>query len=363
MNGAGRGRDPARERICRRRSSTWSATTASRRHRRRDRSASGRAGQPLPLQTAASPTSRTASSASTTRSRPNSATASGRHTRRASPGTTGSGPRGWAAMRFLQEDPLRARFLARRVNGAGSGAQARRDRLMQGSPTSSTAAAARPASRPPMSRCTAEIAAGAIYGTVLAKIESGAIERGEEFLPELIYMAVMPYLGSRAAEDELPSSRCTRAGAASVSGIVGPWPRGAKEAEERRKDESQAAPAGCLPAPARRPARPAARVHRPEPARADRHGAGRHRRRARLQRDHRRPHHQGRLGLAPHLLRALRRQGGVLPRRLRDGRRPHPRLDAAPPPSPSRTGRRRCGRRWRRCCASSPASPSWPASA
>ena len=34
-----------------------------------------------------------------------------------------------------------------------------------------------------------------------------------------------------------------------------------------------------------------------------------------------------------------------------------------PRPRPSRSGRSRCGRRWRRCCASSPASPSWPASA
>jgi hypothetical protein len=54
-----------------------------------------------------------------------------------------------------------------------------------------------------MSRCTAEITAGAVYGTMLGKVEAGAIERGEEILPELVYMAVMPYLGARVAEDEL----------------------------------------------------------------------------------------------------------------------------------------------------------------
>ena len=70
-------------------------------------------------------------------------------------------------------------------------------------PTSSTAAAASSRSPSSVSRCTAEIVAGAIYGTVLARIEAGSIERGEEFLPELVYMAVMPYLGARAAEDEL----------------------------------------------------------------------------------------------------------------------------------------------------------------
>jgi hypothetical protein len=54
-----------------------------------------------------------------------------------------------------------------------------------------------------MSRCTAEITAGAVYGTMMTKVEAGSIERGEEFLPELIYLATMPYLGSRAAENEL----------------------------------------------------------------------------------------------------------------------------------------------------------------
>jgi AcrR family transcriptional regulator len=110
---------------------------------------------------------------------------------------------GWAAVRYLQEDPVRARFLLVAVNGAGSPAQERRDRIMQGCADLLDGGRGEAGKRGPMSRCTAEIAAGAIYGTVLAKIESGAIERGEEFLPELIYMAVMPYLGSRAAEDEL----------------------------------------------------------------------------------------------------------------------------------------------------------------
>lgn len=110
---------------------------------------------------------------------------------------------GWAAVRYLQEDPVRARFLLVAVNGAGSEAQERRDRIMQGCADLLDGGRGEAGKRGPMSRCTAEIAAGAIYGTVLAKIESGAIERGEEFLPELIYMAVMPYLGSRIAEDEL----------------------------------------------------------------------------------------------------------------------------------------------------------------
>lgn len=110
---------------------------------------------------------------------------------------------GWAAMRFFEEDALRARFLVVEINGAGSGAQARRDRLLCG--LADLVDGGREELEEPglVSRCTAEIVAGAIYGTVVGKIDEGSIERRREFLPELVYMAVLPYLGSRAAEDEL----------------------------------------------------------------------------------------------------------------------------------------------------------------
>jgi AcrR family transcriptional regulator len=110
---------------------------------------------------------------------------------------------GWAAMRFLREDPDRARFLVVDVNGAGPEGQARRDRVMQR--LADMLDAGREELEEPgfVSRCTAEVVSGAIYNTVLSKVEGGCIDRGEEFLPELVYMAVMPYLGSRAAEDEL----------------------------------------------------------------------------------------------------------------------------------------------------------------
>jgi AcrR family transcriptional regulator len=110
---------------------------------------------------------------------------------------------GWAAMRFFQEDPLRARFLIVEINGAGSAAQGRRDRILQAVADLLDAGRAELDRGRPVSRCTAEIAAGAIYGTLVEKVEGGCVERREEFLPELVYMAVMPYLGSRAAEDEL----------------------------------------------------------------------------------------------------------------------------------------------------------------
>lgn len=110
---------------------------------------------------------------------------------------------GMAAMRYLQEDSDRARFLVVAVNGAGSSAQARRDRIVQRIADFLDGGRGEVDGARPMSRCTAEIAAGAVYGTILTKFEAGSIERGEEFLPELIYLATMPYLGARAAEDEL----------------------------------------------------------------------------------------------------------------------------------------------------------------
>lgn len=110
---------------------------------------------------------------------------------------------GWAAMRFLREDPFRARFLIAAVNGAGGRAQARRDGLVQGLADLLDTGRGELDDPNVASRTSAEVVAGAIYGTVLGRVEAGCVERGEEFLPELVYMAVMPYLGSRAAEDEL----------------------------------------------------------------------------------------------------------------------------------------------------------------
>ena len=127
-------------------------------------------------------------------------------------GAAYAGPRGWhdriwagawAAMRFFQEDATRARFFVVAINGAGSRAQARRDRVLQGLADMIDDGRAELAEPGMVSRSTAEMVTGAIYGTIMTKIRDGAIERGEEFLSELVYMAMMPYLGARAAEDEL----------------------------------------------------------------------------------------------------------------------------------------------------------------
>jgi AcrR family transcriptional regulator len=110
---------------------------------------------------------------------------------------------GWAGMRFLHAEPLRARFLVVGVNGAGSRAQGRRDRVIEGLADLIDGGRGELDNPAAVTRNTAEMIAGAIYSTVLGKLQGGSAERREHFLPELIYMATMPYLGSRAAEDAL----------------------------------------------------------------------------------------------------------------------------------------------------------------
>ena len=110
---------------------------------------------------------------------------------------------GLAAIRFLAEEPARARFLLPALDGAGRRAQQRRDRVVERLAELLDGGRGEAHGKGPLTRCTAEIAAGSIYTAALARIEDGALERGEEFLPELVYLATAPYIGAEAAEAEL----------------------------------------------------------------------------------------------------------------------------------------------------------------
>jgi hypothetical protein len=110
---------------------------------------------------------------------------------------------GLAAMRYLREDTPRARLL---VAGASCGDEvsiAMRSRILSGLADLLDGGRYDAAKRGSRSRGTAEITAAAVYGLLLAKVESGALEGGEDFLAELVYVAVMPYVGSDTAEGEL----------------------------------------------------------------------------------------------------------------------------------------------------------------
>lgn len=110
---------------------------------------------------------------------------------------------GLAAIRFLALEPDRARFLLLALDGAGRRAQTRRDRVIERLAGLLDGGEAESSVKGAFSRGTAEIAAGSVYTALLARIEDGSLERGEEFLPELVYLATMPYIGAEAAEQEL----------------------------------------------------------------------------------------------------------------------------------------------------------------
>ena len=103
-------------------------------------------------------------------------------------------------------------------------------------------------------------------------------------------------------------------------------------------------------------------LRRREPARAAAQRRRRGGRRARLQRDHDRRDHRGGEDLPPHLLRVLRGQGGLLPRRLRDDRRPRARRDAGGRGPAGALARAGASRGSPRCSTSSPATSPSPAS-
>jgi AcrR family transcriptional regulator len=109
----------------------------------------------------------------------------------------------WAALEYLREDPVRARFFVVEVSGAGPRARARGDGVMQIVASLVDAGRAEVEDGGFLSRATAEVMAGTFYSTIRQKIVEGKLERGEDFVVELMYVAVLPYLGVDAAEAEL----------------------------------------------------------------------------------------------------------------------------------------------------------------
>ena len=122
-----------------------------------------------------------------------------------------------AALGFLREDPARARFFAVEASAAGRPAQACLDRVVVGLAELLDAGRAEPGGHVTASPIAAEIAAGAIFQAIRQRILAGGIDRGGQLLPELLYIATMPYLGARAAEGPRPL-RDRDSGGGGVSG-------------------------------------------------------------------------------------------------------------------------------------------------
>ena len=109
----------------------------------------------------------------------------------------------WVTLDYLQVDADRTRFLVLEVLNAGEIAQAHRDLAIATQVEWIDAGAPGAGRRRLLSRATAEHLAGAINEMLVRKTRSGEILPGAGVLRELMYMAVRPYLGEEAAQEEL----------------------------------------------------------------------------------------------------------------------------------------------------------------
>lgn len=104
---------------------------------------------------------------------------------------------------FLQEDPDRARMMTIDVLSAGQQAQAIRDGGMAGLIGLVDQGRGELDDPNSMTRATAEGISGAIYNRVHFEIAAGRCDQLTSMVPELMYNAVLPYLGTKAAMAEL----------------------------------------------------------------------------------------------------------------------------------------------------------------
>lgn len=109
----------------------------------------------------------------------------------------------YAALRFHQEDPVRARFFLIEVLAAGEFAQRRRELMMNAFIDLIDSARLDLPDPESVPRSEAEAIVGAIYGAAVAGMQGGGIEKLPELVPQLLYIAVLPYLGAEAADEEL----------------------------------------------------------------------------------------------------------------------------------------------------------------
>jgi len=113
----------------------------------------------------------------------------------------------YTVLRFLQENPSAARLIFVDLLAAGERGVLRRDRGMEAAIDliDEGRAHVEPPSR--VTRATAEALAGGAYSCVADLVERGDFDALEEAVPKLLYVTVLPYLGTEAAMEELQMSR------------------------------------------------------------------------------------------------------------------------------------------------------------
>jgi AcrR family transcriptional regulator len=110
----------------------------------------------------------------------------------------------YGLLRFLQADPVRTHFLTVELGRAGERATLIWTETIV-KPLFELIDEGRTAHPdiPTLTRSTADAVGGGILLQILAAVEKGDLEDGERAVPQLMYSAVLPYVGPEEAEKEL----------------------------------------------------------------------------------------------------------------------------------------------------------------
>jgi AcrR family transcriptional regulator len=118
----------------------------------------------------------------------------------------------YAAARYIRDNPRIVRFGSVCLFEAGMMAQAQRESHLHRMVDLIDAGRRELDDPESMSRAVAEAAFGSIYEAVIKEMQAGrGTKAAEDFVPELMYIAVRPYLGHEVAREELtipPPSEC-----------------------------------------------------------------------------------------------------------------------------------------------------------
>lgn len=109
----------------------------------------------------------------------------------------------YAAARWIGEHPHEARYVVIEMVSAGEFAQTRREETLRGFVDLIDSGRKQLDKPDSVSRAMAEGAVGGILGMLTKQLRRGVPARPEDFVPDLMFVAVRPYLGHEAAREEL----------------------------------------------------------------------------------------------------------------------------------------------------------------
>lgn len=109
----------------------------------------------------------------------------------------------YAAARWIRDHPRETRYGTLEMLAAGEVAQAHREATLRRCVAMVDDGRQELDDPDSISPAVAEGTLGAIAETLMKNLQRGTGARGEELVPELMYLAVRPYLGHEAAREEL----------------------------------------------------------------------------------------------------------------------------------------------------------------